>query len=67
METQNVILLASDESWKPWIDDRTYPQDSWQSRLLSSRVPPMLHLPHRAVLTDDWNPIDVVIARQFGR
>ena len=67
METQNVILLASDESWKPWIDDRTYPQDSWQSRLLSSRVPPMLHPPHRAVLTDDWNPIDVVIARQLGR
>ena len=66
-ESQNVILLASVKSWKPWLEDRFYAANSWQGRLTGARVPPAYLPVPREVLTDDWNPIDAVIARQLER
>lgn len=66
-ESQNVILLASFKPWKPWLVDRFYAPGSWQARLTGARVSPALLPPPLGVLTDDWNPIDAVIARQLGR
>ena len=37
-ETQNVILLASIKSWKPWLEDRFYAPDSWQAGLTGARI-----------------------------
>ncbi len=66
-ESQNVILLATMKPWKPWLEDRFYAASSWQGRLTGARVP-LAFLPvPREVLTDDWNPIDVVIARQLEK
>ena len=66
-QTQNVILLASAKPWKAWLEDRFYAPGSWQARLVAARLPPS-HLPAPSrVLTDDWNPIDAVIARQLER
>ena len=66
-EAQNVILLASTHSWKPWLEDRFYVQGGWQNNLVSTRVP-FAHWPAVAEcpLTDDWNPVDVMIARQLA-
>jgi spermidine synthase len=66
-ESQNVILLASPKSWKPWLEDRFYAPDSWRARLAGARVPAAFLPAPRKVLTDDWNPIDAVIARQLAR
>ena len=66
-ETQNVILLASLKSWKPWLEDRFHAPNSWQARLSGARIQPAHLPPPRGVLTDDWNPIDAVIARQLEK
>jgi predicted membrane-bound spermidine synthase len=66
-QTQNVILLGSMKSWKPWLEDRFYAPNSWQGRLAGARVPAAFHPPARGVLTDDWNPVDAVIARQLEK
>ncbi len=66
-ESQNVILLASRESWKPWLQDRYFAPGSWQARLAGARVPESYWPAPRGVLTDDWNPVDAVIARQLGK
>ncbi|MBI5394390.1 MAG: fused MFS/spermidine synthase [Verrucomicrobia bacterium] len=61
----NVILLASTKSWKPWLEDRSYAPDSWQGQLVAARVPPALQPPARGTFTDDWNPVDTVIAQSL--
>jgi len=66
-DAQNVILLASAHSWKPWLEDRYYVRGGWQYNMVASRVPqrswpPVAERP----LTDDWNPVDVMIARQLA-
>ncbi|MEI6537826.1 MAG: fused MFS/spermidine synthase, partial [Verrucomicrobiaceae bacterium] len=65
-ESQNVILQASMKSWKPWLEERFYSTGSWQAQLVGTRVPPAMQPEPGAVLTDDWNPIDAVIARQLS-
>jgi hypothetical protein len=60
-----VILLASNQSWRPWLEDKFYlprTQHGWITghRLLPSQLPP-----DGDVFTDDWNPVDAVIARQL--
>lgn len=64
-DSQNIILLASMKSWKPWLEDRFYVEGSWQSQLVSRRIPTNMQPAPLAVLTDDWNPIDAIIARQL--
>ena len=64
-ETKNVILLGANEDWKPWLQDKFYLDGSLQARLVSHRL-----LPHQlpdagSIFTDDWNPVDAVIARQL--
>jgi len=66
-EVQNVILLASMKPWKPWLEDRFYAAGSWQQRLMTSRLKPEQLPAPRAILTDDWNPVDAVIARQLEK
>ena len=64
-DSQNVILLASMKSWKPWLEEQFYAANSWQAQLVNTRVPPAFQPAPLAVLTDDWNPIDAIIARQL--
>jgi spermidine synthase len=61
--TQNVIILASRQDWKPLLTDRYYPTGSWQERLVRTHVPAS-QLPRLGQLfTDDFNPVDRIIAR----
>lgn len=61
--TQNIIILASRQDWKPWITDRFYAAGTWQSRVLRSHVAAN-QLPQQGqIFTDDFNPVDRIIAR----
>ena len=64
---QNIILLGSVKSWKPWLDDRFAAPGSVEERLLRARLPLNRQPPLQRVLTDDWNPVDAVIASQLER
>ncbi|MDZ4288351.1 MAG: fused MFS/spermidine synthase, partial [Prosthecobacter sp.] len=62
-QAQNVIPLASRQDWRPFIQERFHPEGSVQKRLAASHVSPM-SLPQKGVLiTDDFNPVDAIIAR----
>jgi predicted membrane-bound spermidine synthase len=64
-EPDNMILLAANETWKPWLEDKFYLPGTPQEALVSHRLPPN-RLPNEgSVFTDDWNPVDAVIARQL--
>ena len=63
---QNVILLASQETWLPLVTERTYAPGSWQDQIVrhhrsSARLPA-----NGAIFTDDHNPVDAVIARSLA-
>jgi spermidine synthase len=61
--TQNIIILASLQDWKPWITDRFYTAGTWQNHILNSHVAAN-QLPQQGqVFTDDFNPVDRIIAR----
>jgi hypothetical protein len=55
------------KSWKPWLQDRFYADGSWEQDLVRVRVKPELLPAPQKILTDDWNPVDAVIARQLGK
>jgi spermidine synthase len=60
---QNVIILASRQDWKPWITDRFYAAGTWQNRILQSHVAAN-QLPQKGqIFTDDFNPVDHIIAQ----
>jgi spermidine synthase len=65
-EPDNVIILAANQSWKPWLEDRFYlpgtPQASLVVHRLSANDLPI----GGSIFTDDWNPVDAVIARQLA-
>jgi spermidine synthase len=61
--TQNVIILASRQDWKPWITDRFHASGTWQSRILRSHVAANQLPTEGQVFTDDFNPVDRIIAR----
>jgi spermidine synthase len=64
-ESQNIILLASEQSWKPWLEDTLHVPGSTLARLAGRHLSET-KLPAAApVMTDDWNPVDAVIARQL--
>lgn len=60
---QNVIILASRQDWKPWITDRFHAAGTWQSRLQRSHVAANQLPAQGQVFTDDFNPVDRIIAR----
>ena len=60
---QNVIVLASRENLGPRITDTLHPAGSWQARLLGTRVARSQLPAAGPVFTDDFNPVDAIIAR----
>ena len=64
-EAQNIILLASHQSWKRWLEDKSYLPSSSQYRMVANRVREALLPEAGKPFTDDWNPVEAVIARQL--
>jgi spermidine synthase len=64
-EAENVIVLAANQSWKPWLEDKLYLPSSSQARLVNARLLPSQLPLEGKVFTDDWNPVDAVVARQL--
>lgn len=64
-QSQNVIILASQESWKPWLEDQFHLTGTWQQKLLSHRVVARELPAGGKVFTDNFNPVDAIIARQL--
>lgn len=60
---QNVIILASHQDWKPWLRDRFYSAGTWQNRIQRSYVAATQWPRLGQVFTDDFNPVDSIIAR----
>jgi hypothetical protein len=65
VDADNVILLAANESWKPWLEEKIYLPGSPQAALVERRLPPARLPEGGSIFTDDWNPVDAVIARQL--
>ncbi|MEZ0389270.1 MAG: fused MFS/spermidine synthase, partial [Verrucomicrobium sp.] len=64
-ETQNIILLCSRQSWKPWLEDKSYISGSPEFRMVYRRQLER-QLPNEAApFTDDMNSVEAVIARQL--
>jgi spermidine synthase len=64
-EPQNIILLAANETWKPWLEDKFYLPGTPQAGLAGRRIFERQLPAGGRVFTDDWNPVDAVIARQL--
>lgn len=62
-EPQNVILLATKTDWKPAVIDRFYTPGSLQHRLVSTHVPANQIPVAKLAFTDDFNPVDAIIAK----
>jgi spermidine synthase len=62
-DPQNVILLCSRTDWTPMITGRYHPPGSLQARLAGARIPPHELPPAGPMFTDDFNPVDAIIAR----
>jgi spermidine synthase len=60
--TQNVILLASHEDMRPLFTDRTYASASPSARFVRARIPEETWPRSEIVFTDDFNPVDALIA-----
>jgi predicted membrane-bound spermidine synthase len=65
-EPDNVIILAANQSWKPWLEDRFYLPGTPQASLVEHRLLPKDLPIGGSIFTDDWNPVDAVIARQLA-
>jgi hypothetical protein len=61
--TQNIIILASQQDWKPLLTDRFYTAGSWQDRISRSYVAANQWPAKGPVFTDDFNPVDRIIAK----
>jgi spermidine synthase len=62
-EAQNVMLLASNDDWKPLFADRAYVPGSWQDVMCRQYVPAEQWPGKGVVFTDDLNPVDAIIRR----
>lgn len=60
---QNVILLASARDWSTYVTDQLHLPGSWQQRLARSHIPGRQVTVGDVVFTDDYNPVDAIIAR----
>jgi spermidine synthase len=61
--SQNVILLASNEDWSRYVTDQLHVPGSWQQRLARTHIPRRQIPGGDLVFTDDYNPVDAIIAR----
>lgn len=64
-ESQNIIVLASRQDWKPFLEDKIYVPNSVADRMLKRRIRDNALPLSGKVLTDNWNPVDAIIARQL--
>lgn len=62
-EPQNVILLATKSDWHPFIRDRFFTPGSVMANLVGSHVPANQVAVLTKPFTDDFNPVDAIIAR----
>lgn len=62
-EPQNVILFCSRENLRPLITDRYAAAGSWQERLIRTHLPAGVVQRSDVVFTDNFNPVDAIIAR----
>ncbi|MDI1313771.1 fused MFS/spermidine synthase [Prosthecobacter sp.] len=62
-EPQNVILLCSRENVRALIQDRYVMPGSWQEKLIRTLVPAGTVPRSEVVFTDNYNPVDAIIAR----
>ncbi|MGV3662807.1 MAG: fused MFS/spermidine synthase [Prosthecobacter sp.] len=60
---QNIILFCSKENLKPLIEGRYVTTGSWQERLIKTHFPAGAVSRSEYVFTDDYNPVDAIIAR----
>ncbi|HEY1049658.1 MAG TPA: fused MFS/spermidine synthase [Prosthecobacter sp.] len=60
---QNIILFCSKENLKPLIEGRYVTAGSWQERLIKTHLPAGAVSRSEYVFTDDYNPVDAIIAR----
>jgi spermidine synthase len=59
----NLMLLGSAERWTPHFTERTYVAGSEEAFLQRTHVPRMLWPVEGPIFTDDFNPVDAIIAR----
>lgn len=62
-EPQNIVLFCSRENLRPLIADRYTAAGSWQERLIRTHLPVGIVPRSEVVFTDDYNPVDAIIAR----
>ena len=62
-QPQNVMLLASRESWQAVFTEASYVPGSEQDRIARRRLQPGRWPAGGVVFTDDLNPVDAIIAR----
>lgn len=62
-DSQNTILVATQEDWEPLFMRNDYERGSWQDRLTSRYIPDLRRPKNGTVFTDDHNPVDAIIAR----
>jgi len=63
--SQNIIILASKQDWKPLLKDRFYAMGTWQDRITRSYVASNQLPANGPVFTDDFNPVDRIIAKSL--
>lgn len=63
--SQNVILIAGSDDFAPLITDKTYVPGSWQDQLARAHLPKHRLPADGIAFTDDYNPVDAVIARSL--
>lgn len=61
--SQNIIILASRQNWKPLLTDRFYANGTWQNRITRSYLASNQLPLNGPVFTDDFNPVDRIIAK----
>jgi spermidine synthase len=60
---QNVMLLATNEDWRPLFADRSYVSGSWQDIMCRQYVREEDRPGQGVVFTDNLNPVDAIIRR----
>lgn len=60
---RNIILLAAKEDLRPLVVDHYVAPNSWQQKMLKTRLPSGSFPRSEYVFSDDYNPVDAIIAR----